>query len=941
MFLMNKKFKRLIFSVLTVLLLFLSLYIFVLPKIVSNLQFVYVLEKFINKNFNAELIINHPVLKTSIKPEISFGVENLSLKKDGETLLALQNFDAKINFYKIFVRKITLEKLGADNIYIDINKLQKLSFKDKKKEKKKGKSFFKLECFNTLFYVKKCAILYESSKGVLAKLLAKDLEISDSREPKMLHFGVYLDLYHNNQHLKLFFKERNNVYFKNRKLHADDFKFKVNNSEVTVNLLLDEKGKYDLSFASDKFEIDNVNQFLNTDLIIPDGHEFVSCFKDFTGDFNFKLNLKNDKINGFFKINKIGAKLIPLANIPVTLTQGLITINSNDIEFMDFKGFYGLNNRNSLEMKGAVKDYLKTAQTEIFVNGKVYDEFAKYLSKLAGIKINVKNSAKTDFKISFANGEKMDILGSIFVPKGSDVLFEDASISPVKYDREISINMDLLKENLSINNIDYRILGNDNSIAKPLVTVNGKVNIASGFLNELGFNIPEPLPTEFFNVLLGRRIFRRGTFSGNMKFVNSKIPYLDGNVALKDTFIVGQGLIIKNMDLKSKNESVKVNSEGIFRRARYKFDADMQNKMLFPLIINDINLTFDEIDVEKIIQTFAPRPQQPVNRPIQNRPKIELAKSNISSEYFDIEDKKQETSISANDEAPIVFQPNLVEIKKCMLNVGKGVYKKINFGNLHADLTLSRGGILQIHSNKFDFAEGNSALKVYCDLAREKYSIRLGAKDVDTDAISTSILNLSKEITGKAKALIELNTDSTFKLNGKMQFEINDGSIAKLGLIQYVLNMASVFRNPLAMVSPVSVFDMVNIPEGSFKKINGTLIIADNSIKALMIKSSSPQLSAFIVGRINLENMDASLRIYTKFNDKNDGVFGFLRGFSLNALARKARTYTKGENISYYAAELEMLPKLETGDETAQVFITKFDGDIQSANFISSLKKIK
>ena len=47
------------------------------------------------------------------------------------------------------------------------------------------------------------------------------------------------------------------------------------------------------------------------------------------------------------------------------------------------------------------------------------------------------------------------------------------------------------------------------------------------------------------------------------------------------------------------------------------------------------------------------------------------------------------------------------------------------------------------------------------------------------------------------------------------------------------------------------------------------------------------------------------------------------------------------ENESYYAAELSMLPELETGEDNAQVFLTKFDGDIQTNNFISSLKKIK
>ena len=108
-----------------------------------------------------------------------------------------------------------------------------------------------------------------------------------------------------------------------------------------------------------------------------------------------------------------------------------------------------------------------------------------------------------------------------------------------------------------------------------------------------------------------------------------------------------------------------------------------------------------------------------------------------------------------------------------------------------------------------------------------------------------------------------------------------------------------------------------------------------------MIQSSSPQLSSFIVGRINLENMDASLRIYTKFNENKKGVFGFLRDFSLNALSQKASLYIKGNTDSYYAAELSMLPELETGEKTAKVFLTKFDGDLQSANFISSLKKIK
>ena len=258
---------------------------------------------------------------------------------------------------------------------------------------------------------------------------------------------------------------------------------------------------------------------------------------------------------------------------------------------------------------------------------------------------------------------------------------------------------------------------------------------------------------------------------------------------------------------------------------------------------------------------------------------------------------------------------------------------------MHANLTLTEKGILEIKSNKFNFADGISTLKVYCDMAKQNYSVRLGAKDVNSDTIASSILNLPREISGKASALLEFYTDKNMKLNGRIQFEINNGSITKLGFVQYILNMASIFRNPVAMISPSTLFDLVNIPEGTFKKISGDLRIRDNIIDRMMIKSSSPQLSAFIVGQINLMNFDSSLRIYTKFSNKNKGIAGFLRGFSLNSIARKAKVTT--EEISYYAPELSMLPKLETGEENAQVFLTKVDGDVQTTNFISSLKKIK
>ena len=206
--------------------------------------------------------------------------------------------------------------------------------------------------------------------------------------------------------------------------------------------------------------------------------------------------------------------------------------------------------------------------------------------------------------------------------------------------------------------------------------------------------------------------------------------------------------------------------------------------------------------------------------------------------------------------------------------------------------------------------------------------------------MSTSILNLKREISGKASGLISLNTDESLKLNGSIKFSVKDGTIQKVGLVEYVLKFAALFRNPVAMISPSIFSDLVNIPEGNFDKITGELYLKDNVIEMMKIKSYASQLSAYIVGRYDLERADATLRIYTKFSNKGKGFAGALRNFSLNSLANRI-PLNSGNDSNYYAAELAELPAIDADEKDCQVFLTKVDGDVEHNNFISSLKKIK
>lgn len=923
----------------------LALYLVVLPKAVATPEVWKYVNKIVKENCGAELVVSNPCLKTSLKPEITFDIDTLTLVKDGETIFNVKNMQSGINFAKIFAKEIKLQKFGVDDLYVDVNKLQHLKIKEGEQIEQKPCPI-KIDWFDSLLYVKKCIFIYESPQKVMMKFLAGDISLDMSGEPRYLHFKSLLDMAHNKDRLRLEFWDKNTVYIQDKKLIFDKFKFSVNESQIVLDAKFNQDGKYKLDLFSNKFSIQNVDKFMRTNMLVANGADVMNCFKDLTGDFSFNVKVSDTAFGAVVKVNKIVGKLVPLANIPLTISKGTIIVDPQNITVSGFDGFYGHQVKNKIGMFGNVFDYSTKADTNLFITGDAYDELAQHISKLAGIRIAFLNVSKIVVRVVCDVTGKVKVTGGAKVPAGSNVTFEGASISSAKFDRAIGLDLEVLKDKLTINHINYYISENiaqNISPQKPMVSIKGLVNCYTGYLYNLGFEITEPLPSEFFNVLIGQKLLKRGTVAGKMNFVNGEKPYLDGEMEIKSVRVSGQSFKINNGKMIAKDDNIHLTADGRFRRLNYKFDGNIKNCLLFPILVKNVNLNIDEIDVERVMQSFVPREQriaQAHKNLNPNRPKS--AESKISTKYFDVDDTPQKETKSENSDAvePIVFQPNLIVVNDCNFHVGKGAYKQIKFGNLHATLTLDKNGLLNVQSNKFDFAEGISTLKLVCDLAKPTYYIRLGAKDVDVDVLSTAILNLPKEISGKAMALLEFNTDASAKLNGKIQFSVDNGSITKLGLVQYLLNVASLFRNPLAMISPTTFWDLVNVPEGTFKKINGTLVIKDNIIERMMIKSSSPQLSAFIIGRINLVNMDASLRIYTKFSNVHKGFSGFLRNISLNVLSKRVKTNAKND-ASYYAMELSQLPKLETGEEMAQVYLTKFDGDVLTTNFISQLKRIK
>lgn len=925
--------KKLIIGIISIIaflaVLLVIFYVKIIPATVSNPHVISFVQDKAKQFADINLTLKNPVLKTGLSPIIAFKAEEISVSKNNDIMLEIENIDTQISLKEVFKQNIILDKFIIKYIFADVNKLSAL-VPQQQNEKKKTESSWSIDFYDSVLALKKAVILYAMEPDIKAKLEADNLFINNrNKYERFVHFGIDTKVEKSGKLLHFSITDNNKVIIKEKHLYVKDCVLGVNKSDVHINGEASKKDGFKINLSSKKFKVDDVIDIVDSNLVISNGSEMLSYFKDLGGNFDFDITMTKDDLKGSVNLNKLALKIVPLGNLPINLDKGSVLLTSNDITFKDFKGYHGSQKSNFIKINGLIKDYTKSCDTEVTINTVAGNEFAQnYLSKVVGFPFQIIGKAGTSITLKSIYN-KIDVIWASKLAKGDDILVDGASLSPTGYDRAVQAKLHFENNILNISDISYYIASQivKGSKVKPVLSLNGNIDMTNPvpLVKNLGFNIPNPLPSEFLNVLIGQKLFKGGKFYGELSMVNDgEYPVIDGKLNADKIIIPSQRVFVKSGEFYTDKNNIHIKSEGWYKRSKYDFSGTISNGIKYPIVIKDINFGIDKIDIEKVMKSF----NQQNTTAVRQEPKT------VNTEY-DYQNYNEEEDTEA-----VAFDISNLIIERCILRLDDGKYKDINFGNLKANLTLDKDNILKLKSNRFDIAEGISSVDVLCDLKKHLYNIRLGIKDVNSDLMSTSLLNLPREISGKSSGLIELNTDDSLKLNGSIKFIVKDGTIQKIGLIEYVLKFAALFRNPIAMISPAALSDMVSIPEGNFDNITGELYLKDNVVELLKIKSSAPQLSSFIIGKYNIENGDAILRIYTKFSNKNKGFAGALRNFSLNSLANRISLSSRND-AHYYSAELEQLPPIDADEKDCQVFLTKVDGDIVSNNFLSSLKKIK
>ena len=898
-------------------------YLYTLPKLVSSAWLNKVAVKEATEILNADLSIKNPKLATSFSPNIGFTLEELTLSKDNKQILALNNLDTEFSFKDIFAKRIIVKKLLADNIFVNASDLMAILPQQEQKEEKPSE--LNLDLFSTIFGVKKCLITYNLD-DVGIKFDAQNILLDRTKAKKYLHFDFDFFMTKGQDKIQVSADDKHCIYMGNGELHVDKFPIEIDKSKIVIDAFASRKAGMNLNISSKNFSARDIYNIVASNIIMPNGKEMLAPICDVSGSVDFNVHLTSKNIRGDINVNESEFKIKDLMKMPVKITQGIVEIGNKDITLKDFKGYYNNKTNDTLTMEGTVKDYWKTCDTKIVSDIFVNDDFFRdYVSKMLGSPISLVGDAGSRLTLTSKNGS-CDILWYFLLKEGEGFKLGDQSMVLQDYKTLFKVDLSVVKNILKINTIDYFITNELKKGMTPVLSINGNLDMADNMkLQDIHLKIPRPLPSEFLNFLAGQKIFKKGTITGEMGVINTgEFPVMEGVITLDKVRIPSQRLFIKSAKIGAKGDKLGAIAEGRFKRSKYNFKGYIVNDLRLPIIVKYVDLDVDNIDLER----FLANSQESSN-----------VNNTLSPSLSQGEGASQDAEADTNVDVP-TFQKGLIIVEKCMLNLENGKYKNVNFGNLHANLTLDKDGILNLQSNKFDIAEGVSTLKVRADLIKNKYYLRLGVKDVNSTVMADALLGLPREISGKAMGLIEINSDASLKLSGDIKFNIQNGTIEKIGYVEYILKVAALFRNPLVMISPTTVGDLVNIPDGKFDVIKGELKLKDNVIERMMIKSSAKQLASFIVGRYDLNTNDATLRIYTKMSNKGEGFAGVLRNISLNSLANRISSSGRNES-NYYASEIEQIPQLEVDEKDAQVFLTKVDGDVMNFNFLSSLKRIK
>lgn len=833
--------------------------------------------------------------------------------------IPINNLNGKIDFTNKNINGQNLNaKFGNSNINIDINS----NFSKNEKEnatnlKVTGKS---LKLKDTINFLSLSGIT-NFDENIAAKIPSIAAEYSLNLQCRLINNildlkSIYADINIFGTNLKntgvIFPKgvikiSNGNIDFKNLELFFDKSNIAINGQikDFTSNFpvyQITAKGK-DISIAA-------ICDF--TEMLSENIQKVIKSCKDYSGLADFNLTLSKKGAKGFIKLKKIGFKHLQ-SGIPVYFEQIPINLTNNKISALNVNGY--ADNTIPLFFNFDIENYTNIPIIKALIATKINSAFVeKNINTRLSHPIKISGDVDLSAEI-LGSVDSLKILPLIKVNQNSDISYLSVSLEDTETTRVLNGEITLNPKNIIIDNLEfikYYTDSNNKSHTQPLLSIKGNLKRNTFELTEITVNTFRKLPAKLLNFIFKKSIIKSGTISGNLTYkIQNGIPKISGVAELEKANIPMYNTIIKTGKIFANGQRTYITANGRTEDTDYSVTSEIENS--FPIKIKDLNINTRKIDLERLETVF---------------------------NKWSIDSYMNQTL-----QTPVEFNISDVIIEKGILKAQSIAYKSSPMENFYANFSLNRDSLLHFSTKDFIMSGGTVNGTIDYDFKSGTAHTKLKVKGIDANNASESFLGLKNQITGKLDGNVNLSwfgandVERINNLNGKIDFHIENGTMPKLGSVEYLLRATNLFQSALTALSLNNIIELMKpFKTGTFSKISGLISVKNGKLKNMSVFSQGKTLSIFMTGDYNIAESEADVIIYGKLGKKTEGLLGPIGNISANSLFTIIPSF---KNNKDYMAELKKIPDIDYKNKDVKFFRATVKGDINDDNVSTSFRWIK
>ena len=640
-------------------------------------------------------------------------------------------------------------------------------------------------------------------------------------------------------------------------------------------------------------------------------------FKNTDTDFNISTLLDEQKINftGKIKDNKIYSNNkfynlnLKIMNSDISIDSGEFNINGDKITI---KKLNTKLDSKPILIDGDISNIYEKPKLDLYITSKAAQTFIdKYINKFSIYPLIIKGDINYSGRFS-GTLDKLNILGTVNLDKGSSIYYKGAIIEAKDFPIKLNLDLTLFEKTMSIKNFQYSELDTKN---KPhsVLTASGKLKLKNNsiFFNNFKVITQKNADARIFNIIFKKPIIKEGMFTSNF-IVNGDInsPSMFGTFNLFGINAPFFDSVIQDINIVFKNKTSKINMKGDILSNKIILDANINNSLEAPYVINSADLYLGNFNVNSFLRHLDKIIIEDVDKTSDTS---ELDKFNIRDLII------KNLNIKANS----VYVRNLF---------ATDVDAKISVIN----------GLLSLKKLNFITAEGTISGKLKYNFINSDMDLWLDFDNINANTISDALFDIKNQMYGDLSGETQLScngkshNDCMKTLNGECKFRVSNGKMPKLGSLEYLLKSSNVLKSGITGLTLNNIIQILIPPinSGEFESIKGHFIIKDGITDNINIASKGKDLSIFISGGYNFSNYDTNFEIIGRLSKKVKNALGAIGNVSINSLLNKLPGLNLSKaNKAEIVQIINKLPGIELDTNDYRIFFVKMDGNIDSEDF--------